>query len=380
MGNTPILDREQPPPTVTSKGWLRRGLPLLAGAVTGVLVAFLDFDLDRLWAFLPGRTMLIGFIPALYFGVLLHELGHLVAGRSAGFELRTLMVGAFLLTRDAQGWSVRFMPRRILGGGLTSMVPTSAERLVDRFIRFALGGPAASVLLLVITTILMVIVPSSAGVRVLFLVNLLLVIGACSPYTWRGHSSDGKVLLLLTRKGPAAERLAALLYILALDTQQIEPGDWPREQVEKIGVPTKDTSFLISAVSVRYADALHSGSADRIAEAIERALSVNLEARPEVRRGFYVAASCFHGIHRNNVALAEAWLESARTVKGAVTLRDWDSKALASIALAKGERAQASELLTRYLALLDRRPASGLIAAERARTVDLLQRSAGAAT
>jgi hypothetical protein len=51
MGNTPILDRQQPPPTVTSKGWLRRGLPLLVGAVIGVLVAFLDFDLDKLWAF-----------------------------------------------------------------------------------------------------------------------------------------------------------------------------------------------------------------------------------------------------------------------------------------------------------------------------------------
>jgi hypothetical protein len=373
---TPILDREQPPPMATSKKWFR-WLPVLVGAVIGGLLGFLEFDLHKLWAFVPGKALLVGFIPAFYLGVLLHELGHLVAGLSAGFELRALMVGGVLLTREAQGWKVRFSPRSIVVGGLTSMVPESADRLVDRYIRLVLGGPAASVVLLAITVILALIFPGSAGVRVLLLVNLLLVISACLPYTWRSQPSDGKGLLLLIGKGPAAERLTALLYLLALDTQQVEPRDWPRALVEKVSIPTKDKSFLMNAISVSYADALDSGDAERIAEAIEHALSVNAETRPDVRRAFYVAASCFQGIFRKNVALAEAWLESARKVKGAISQQDWDSKASASIALAKGERAQAREWLTRYLALLDGRPASGLLAAERARTVDLLRGSPG---
>jgi hypothetical protein len=82
---------------------------------------------------------------------------------------------------------------------------------------------------------------------------------------------------------------------------------------------------------------------------------------------------------RGSVPLAEAWLESARQVKNTISQKDWDSKALAGIALAKGETAQARELLTRYLALLDRRPPSGLIAAERARAVEMLGRAEGAA-
>jgi hypothetical protein len=108
------------------------------------------------------------------------------------------------------------------------------------------------------------------------------------------------------------------------------------------------------------------GDAEPIAETLEIALSVKHDLA-DVRRAFYVAASCFHSMFRNNVPLAEAWLESAREVKGAIKQKDWDSKALAAIALANGEHAQARELLTHYLVLLDRLPASGTRAAERAR-------------
>jgi hypothetical protein len=135
-----------------------------------------------------------------------------------------------------------------------------------------------------------------------------------------------------------------------------------------LSIPTRDKSFLTSAIYARYADALDSGDPERISEAIEHALSANNEARPDVRRAFYVAASCFHGIFRNNATLAEAWLESARKEKDTASLKDWDAKAPASTALAKNDCAQARELLTRYLALLDRHPLSGMIAAERARS------------
>lgn len=48
----------------------------------------------------------------------------------------------------------------------------------------------------------------------------------------------------------------------------------------------------------------------------------------------------------------------------------------AAIALAKGKDARAHELLARYLTSLDRRPSSGMIAAERSRTVNLLHQIA----
>jgi len=205
------------------------------------------------------------------------------------------------------------------------------------------------------------------------IVNLLLAIAPSLPYTVRSQPSDAKLILLLNRKGPAAERLTSILYLLELDARQTAPRDWPRELVEKISVPIQDKSYLGSAASIWYADALTTGDLERIAEALERALSVSHHFGPDLQRAFYVSASCFQGLYRHHVLLAELWLESARKVKYTTSQKDWDSKALASIALARGEHARAHELLTRYLTVLDRCPPSGLIIAERARTVAVME-------
>ena len=248
-----------------------------------------------------------------------------------------------------------------------------------RYMPFTVRGPAATLATLIVTLGFMRIFPDNAGLRVLLFINLMLGITVSLPYTLRGQPSDAKQLLVLLRKGPAAERLAALLYVLTLDAQQVAPRDWPLGLVEKVGAPVQDKVYRIGAISVRYADALDRGDPEQIAQALETGLAASQETTPEVRRAFFVSASCFHSIFRNNVTLAEAWLESARQVKNAASRKDWDSKALASIALAKGDMDQAREFFTRYLQLLDRHPASGLITVERARTLDLFARADGAA-
>jgi len=367
MSPTPILNREQPLPRAKQE----RGWPLLIGAVLGLLLVVLDVDFREILP--PGNVMLIGFLPAFFVAVLVHELGHVAAGLSVGFELRMLVVGPLRLIRESRRWKLRFIPSHIfLAGGLTSMAPKTAERLVERYLRLVLGGPVASVILLMASVILTVMFPGSAAVRVVLIVNLLVAIAPCVPFTVLSQPSDAKLLLLLSRKGPAAERLTAMLYLLALDSQQIAPGEWPRELVEKITVPMEDKYGLASAATIWYADALTSGDVERIAEALERALSVTPYFGPDIQRSFYVSASCFQGIYRQHLPLAELWLESARQVKYTASQKDWDSKALGAIALVKGDHARAHELLTRYLTDLDRRPPSGFLAAERARTVALL--------
>jgi hypothetical protein len=43
--------------------------------------------------------------------------------------------------------------------------------------------------------------------------------------------TDAKVIQVLSRQGPAAERLAAILYLMALDGCGIEPSQWPSQVV-----------------------------------------------------------------------------------------------------------------------------------------------------
>jgi hypothetical protein len=174
------------------------------------------------------------------------------------------------------------------------------------------------------------------------------------------------------QRGPAADHLAAMLYLLALDTQRVSPRDWPQPVVDTASAPPPGTPFLLTAVSIRYAVALGRADPEGIGDAIERALAVSADLRPEVRRAFYVAASCFHGQWRHDVTQAESWLIEARKVRGPVPQEDWDAQALGIIALVNGEPALARTHLTRYLAMLDRQHISGLIDGERARTAQLL--------
>src|SRR5450631_3904540 len=145
MSDTPILDREQPLPTAKRRFKIWHGL-LLGAVIGGLLAAFTDAPSDPPAS--GGWVLVFGFA-ALYFGVLVHELGHLAAGLSVGFDLRIFAVGPLYLRREERRWKLQVIPSRF--GGLTGMVPKSSDRLVDRYLRFGLGGPAASIMLMVIT-------------------------------------------------------------------------------------------------------------------------------------------------------------------------------------------------------------------------------------
>jgi len=362
VSRTPILDCEQPLPIVKIH-WVTA---LLVGfALGGVLIA-LDRSRGSPDPLIPPQGFPLCFA-AFYIAVLAHELGHAIAGATVRFELRALMVGAFFLRKEANGWRFRFVPRYLLAGGFTMAIPHSADDLWNRHIRFILGGPAGSLLLLIITLLL----PRGLATGILFWVNLLVSISAIVPYTLAGQPSDAKIILRLAQKGAVGERLATILYLLTLDAQGKQPREWPSDSVEKLAVPTKDQSWVPTALSLLLSDAADKEDANRTAEILERALATS-KMWPDLRRGFRAAASGYHGFHRSDVSRAEEWLKHARSVKGGTALKDWDCQALAAVSFAKGDYFQSAELLTRYVALLDRQPVSGRIAAERERTMVLL--------
>ncbi len=142
--------------------------------------------------------------------------------------------------------------------------------------------------------------------------------------------------------------------------------------IEKLAVPTNDVSRMPTALGLLLSDAADREDAQRTAEILERALAMNNKMLPDLRRGFLAAASGYHGFFRGDAFRAEEWLKRARHVKGGVRRKDWAAKALAAVSFAKGEHAESAELLTRYIALLDRLPNGGMIAAERERTWALL--------
>lgn len=132
--------------------------------------------------------MLAGIIlAAMVISVLIHELGHLAAGRLAGWRFVGLALGPWWLTRNVEGrWSILRVPLpRAMGQCL--MLPRDANRLRRRMFLFILGGPAANLV--------------AAGLAILFRPSVDALwhdISArsarhtdASQLRWRGPSVDG---------------------------------------------------------------------------------------------------------------------------------------------------------------------------------------------
>ncbi len=363
MSPTPILDGEQPLPS--------RKVHWVPALFLGFVIGGLRIAFERATGSGPIHlrpTAIAEFFAALYIAILVHETGHAIAGITAGFELRAFMVGAFLFSKEAGRWRFRLLLRNLLWGGFTAATPCSDQDLLNRYMRFVLGGPAASLILLVLTLLF----PVGPLIRILFWVNLLLTVSVCIPYTVVSLPNDAKLILLLTGKGAVAERIVASLYLLALDTQGKRPRDLPRALIEKLSVATKDTSRMPTALSFLLSDAAENNDPQQGAEILEQALAMNHKMLPDARRGFMAAAACYHGFHNRDAARTEEWLKRARSVKSNASQRDWDSQALATTAFARGDYDQATELLTRFIALIDRQPTSGMLAAERERMLALV--------
>jgi hypothetical protein len=120
---------------------------LLDGFALGGLLIALDRMRGLPDPLIPPQAFVL-FVPVLYVAILVHELGHLILARAAGFELRTFMVGAFLFDKEVGGWRFRFVPRRLLGGGLTGAMPHSDEQPVKALYSCDPRGPSGIALLI----------------------------------------------------------------------------------------------------------------------------------------------------------------------------------------------------------------------------------------
>jgi len=313
-------------------------------------------------------ALLGAFVVCLYLAIFVHETGHAIAGTLAGFEIRGFSVGPFFLTKRARGWGLQFSPGSIFGGGATSLTPRSRDHLRGRYILGVLAGPIATTVFIGVCSV------AGGGFwwNMLLVVNILAGLTTYIPYTVGGQPTDAKIIWILARSGPASEWLLAMLDLLALNARGLEPGDWPRELVETIRKPV---SSVYRPVFLAFQCELTAdGPLEEAAEALENALAESNKIPPTLRRGFFAAAATFEGFVRQDEKRAREWLDEAAKVRGAVSLKDWDAKARAGILFAQGRITEAGEFLNRYLALLDRQAANGLIVAERRRAVALRER------
>ena len=370
MSPTPILDRQQTAPAQPPVKRARALAIGAAGAAIGLALGFIPGNFrDNASSFTPLVEVAV-FAAGLFCGVLLHELGHVAAGLAVGFEFRRILAGPWMLTRETCGYSLRFVPNHLLGGGYTLMAPRSPERLRRRFSAFLAGGPLTTALLFLPIALL----PWGPLAGSLLLANLILAFCSWTPLEFRGHYTDAKTIQILSRHDAAAERLASVLYLMALDGRGIEPNQWPPQVVTNLAAPGGGRANRASGRIFLYVYAQETAPPAEVAATLEQVLALAGEMRADLRRWCFAEAAFWQAFAYRDAALARAWLDDAIAVKGAVAQKDWDAASLAAIAIAEGNQPQFREYVDRALAFLDRQPGpSGRVAASRTRLMRISQ-------
>lgn len=126
----------------------------LAGAGVGFMAAKLGMDSAKSGDLSSVIAIVLFFLPVFFLVVGFHEAGHAIAGRWVSFDFRMYVVGPFMWDKEEAGWKFKWNKNVNLSGGMVICLPTTSENLANRFSIYALGGPAASLVLTLLTFVI----------------------------------------------------------------------------------------------------------------------------------------------------------------------------------------------------------------------------------
>ena len=332
---TPILDLEQPLPRRNSwKRWVGWTawivfilvLPVITEAgqqlpVLGGVFQVLDIVAKTFFGTMlsPASASFVWSVAliwlALYGALVIHELGHVIAGLAVRFRPNFVIIFPFRFTRTRTGWAVQ-RERLTTLSGAASMLPPDSHRLRTRLIIFVLGGPAANFLTFLILRPWLPNLAQAPNTAIFFfesLANMSLFLGAANllPFQARGFQSDGARFLMAVAKEQRFRRWFALVRL----STAIASGTRARDL---------DTALIGQALEFedRSGDSMranliaYSWAADRdeIAGAagyLERCLAYASKLPNRTRSFLMLEAAVFQGWYREDATRAVKWFDFA---------------------------------------------------------------------
>jgi len=276
-------------------------------------------------------------IAALYAMVAIHELGHALAGRAAGFRMQSLRIGPV----EIQAGRLRFHRRiGLAASGVAHLFPTAHDHLAQRSFAMVAGGPLANLVTGCAVLLLRIDlgIPAAAFVAASFgnvLSDLL-------PFENRIGVTDGRRLGMLLCDRPRAERWLSILQLQAKVRDGVMPEAWPTELLERATAVHDDSADTVAAHGLAYASAFHRGDDAKAARCLETSLQYASHAARPLRAALISDAAVFQARRRHRPDLAQRWLEDLASSEASPWLK---LRAEAAILEARGEaRAAVSKL------------------------------------
>jgi hypothetical protein len=309
MSPTPILDLEQDLPK-PRHSWAALAITILVSAIflAPILAGLITSRAPSLNALL--------WLPAIYAGIAIHEIGHLFAGKLAGMEPGGLYVGGFLFLKSGQRWTFRFDFRQVVAG-FAKPLPPKGDFRRDHFAWMVAGGPIASALFTALCTLALFKFGSGSWdwISTLFWGSTIGV-SAVIPYSSGGIRSDGALLWQLLRHPDRSRRWIALLALQTEEAGGVLPRDWDPGLMAEI-LETDDADSYYPAVQMlagyRSVDQADNETALRH---LENALAVSSRhGSKRIRHWCFMEAASMSARERKNPAQARTWLERARKIQ-----------------------------------------------------------------
>lgn len=329
------------------------GLFLLGGLIGYFASAGFDPLPGRELSRAEGVVAIVALLLTYLLCIAVHEAGHVLGGRLAGFRTLLFIVGPLRIERTPDGFTAGLNRSVLLAGGMAAMVPVGLEDLRRRTIIMVAAGPLVSLMLgaqllavyqATSSFLLRPGAPFAAHFLALGLVAagaISLLIGALTLLPGRsgGFYSDGARMLRLMRASDDAEREVALIALTGMSMAGTRPREWDAALVARSAGIRDGGPFEVGGRQFAFAHALDRGEVDIARDHLEAALHRIGQLPASARSSLLLAAATFFALYDADAVRARALLAEARA--GTLAAPHRRRLAEAAISLAEGDVAGA---------------------------------------
>ncbi|MHC1749329.1 MAG: M50 family metallopeptidase [Cellulosilyticaceae bacterium] len=230
--------------------------------------------------------MILFIYTTVYIQIVVHELGHMIAGKMSGYKFVSFRIGRLMLMKEKGKLKLkRFM---IVGtGGQCLMMPPIEDRYNYPYILYNLGGGIANLIISFMSAILYLLMPAKGwGTTFLFMLCCIGIFSAfvnMIPMRIGGIANDGYNAKALTKSQETRHAFWVQLYINGVLTAGEKIDSIPNEYFEFPQNPDLNDA-LICAIGACRCSYLHSKKEFEQAEVLSNYLLENATGLLEIHK------------------------------------------------------------------------------------------------